>query len=471
MTPRPTEEGPSARPSRSVSPAREAAARALRRVRVSGARLDDSLAGLPELDGLEARDRGLANELVIGTVKRRASLDAVLGSFTKAPLRDADPDVRDILRVAAFQLLFLDRVPAYAVVDEAVALAVRKGKGAAGFTNAVLRKVAAQGRARLESLGEGDSDRAWGVRLSYPPWLIKRVRLDLGDEAASVLLTAADLAPERCLRVNAPAGDLQAARESLNAAGFTTVGVDGLPQALLYEGPPLESSAPFLEGLVTPQSRGSQIAGVVAAAGARVPGPAFVDLCAAPGGKTSQLAALLPGAAITAVEADGARAEVLRRNLRRLRVSDVDVVVHDALALPRAYDGGFDAALLDAPCSGLGTLASRPDLRWRRRAADIGRLAELQSRLLAKAAVTVRPGGALTYAVCTVTRAETLDVVEGLLRSGGWSADDLSVEWPGLVHPEAGGSLLVVPPRDGSTAFFIARLRRDEDRSPQVALR
>ncbi len=458
MSARASAAGPPRRPG--VGPARAAAYAALRRLRASGARLDDSAASLPELSGLSAADRGLANELVNGTVKRRASIDAVLGAYTKAPLRTADPDVREALRLAAFQLLFLDRVPAYAVVDDAVSLAARKDRRAAGFVNAVLRRVAAEGRAKLAELGEGDDARAWAVRLSYPPWLVRLVREDLGDAAARRLLEAGNAAPERCLRANRLRGGLPAAEEALAAEGFGTHGVDGLPDALLYSGPPLEPSRAFRDGIVSPQSRGSQIAAIVAASGVTGPRAAFLDLCAAPGAKTGQLAALLPEAALTAVEADEARAGELRENLARLGATGVTVVEADALDLPAAWAGAFDAVLLDAPCSGLGTLSSRADLRWRRQASDVPRLARLQARLLAGAAATVKPGGALTYAVCTFSRAETLGVVEPLLAGGGWTADDLGAAWPGLAHPASGGFLLVLPPDGGSTGFFVARLRR-----------
>jgi 16S rRNA (cytosine967-C5)-methyltransferase len=127
--------------------------------------------------------------------------------------------------------------------------------------------------------------------------------------------------------------------------------------------------------------------------------------------------------------------------------------------------------LLDAPCSGLGTLASRADLRWRRHLNDVPRLAHLQARLLARAAAAVKPGGALTYAVCTLTRAETLGVVEPLLAGGGWTADDLGAAWPGLAHPSAGGFLFMLPPDAGSSGFFVARLRRAtlaDDRPPEA---
>ncbi len=302
--------------------------------------------------------------------------------------------------------------------------------------------------------------RAWSVGLSYPAWLVKLLREDLGDAAARRLLEAANAAPERCLRANRLRGGVPAATEALAAEGFTTRGIDGLPDGLLYEGPPLERSRAFREGLVTPQSRGSQIAGMVAAGAVTGPAAAVLDLCAAPGAKTSQLAALQAGAAITAVEVDEARAGELRENLARLGADHVAVVRADALEARPEWDGAFDAVLLDAPCSGFGTLASRADLRWRRSASDVPRLARLQARLLERAAAAVRPGGALTYAVCTVTRAETLGVIEPLLAGGGWAADDLGAVWPGLAHPAAGGYLLPLPPDAGSSGFFVARLRR-----------
>lgn len=448
-----------ARPS-GVSPARAAAFAALQRLRTSGARLDDSSAALPELESLGPADRGLANELINGTARRRGSIDAVLGAYTRAPLHSADPDVRDVLRLAAFQLLFLDRVPAYAAVDDAVTLAGRKGRRAGGFVNAVLRRVAAEGRGKLAELGAGDDAKAWSVALSYPVWLVKLLREDLGDAAARRLLEAGDAAPERCLRANRLRGGLTAAAGALKQEGYSIYGVDGLPDGLLYEGPPLERSAAFRDGLVTPQSRGSQIAGIVAAGGAAHPGASVLDLCAAPGAKASQLVALLPGAAVTAVEVDEPRAAELRANLARLGAGAATVIQGDALESHAAWDGAFDAVLLDAPCSGLGTLASRPDLRWRRRPQDVPRLARLQARLLERAAAAVKPGGALTYAVCTMTRAETIGVVEPLLSGGGWEADDLGATWPGLAHPAAGGFLLVLPPGAGSTGFFVARLHR-----------
>lgn len=466
-----------------ASPARVAALAVLRRLRREGAALDESSAGLRELEGLEPRDRSLAFELVTGVLRRRGSCDAVLERVTARP-GHIEPDLLDVVRLGCYQLLFLDRMPAYAVVDDTVALAGRSRRRR-GFVNAVLRRVAAEGRGLLQELSSGSDDRALSVRFSVPAWIVGLLRRDLGDAAALEVLAAAARAPERCLRVNTLAASPVAARAALETAGFSVYAVGGFDDALVVEGPPLEGAAPFREGLVTPQSRGSQL---VATAVAVAPGGAILDLCAAPGAKTAHLAALRPHARIVAVDVDPVRVRALEANLRRLHVTvetlpamsvtptspspapgvtttassapGVAVVCADALDLPAVFAGAFDAVLLDAPCTGLGTMAGRPDLRWRRRPADVARLSALQRRLLAAAAACVRPGGTLTYAVCTLTHEETVAVVEGLAGAAGWSFDDLGAAHPAWTHPVNGAFLRTLPPRDGSSGFFIARLRR-----------
>ncbi|HJW74388.1 MAG TPA: hypothetical protein VJ787_01785, partial [Thermoleophilia bacterium] len=171
-------------------------------------------------------------------------------------------------------------------------------------------------------------------------------------------------------------------------------------------------------------------------------------------------AAAWPATCVVAVEADEARAAGLRANLARQRLEEVRVVVADVLDLSPEFDGRFSAVLLDPPCTGLGTLASRPDLRWRHRPGDVKRLADLQHRLLERAAGLVEPGGALTYSVCTITNAETLGVIDPFLARGGWTLDDLSAAYPRFAHPRRGGPLLTLPSRDHTSGFFIARLRR-----------
>jgi len=429
---------------------------------------------------LDERDRALAYELVVGTIKRRNSLDRVIAAFSSAAARRLRPEVRESLRLGAFQLLYLDRVPAHAAVNEAVELCKGQGGRTGSFVNAVLRRVAGEGRAELARLSSGDSTEALAVRESHPDWLVALWSAELGRDAAEALMAADNLPAERCVRVNRLRATVAEARAALAADGIDARPAPGdpamAPDALLIEGGPLESSAAFADGLITPQSRASQLAALIAAAPVDAASAVRVaDLCAAPGGKASQLAALLPAACIDAVDDDPRRAAALGANLARLGAAErVAVVQRDVLELGAdpTLQGIYEAVLLDAPCSGLGTLASRPDLRWRRRPVDVARLAALQGRLLAAAAALVAPGGSLTYSVCTLTRAETLAVVERFLGGGvagqslapsvaaTWELDDLGAASPRYRHPGNGAFVQTLPSRDATSGFFVARLRR-----------
>jgi 16S rRNA (cytosine967-C5)-methyltransferase len=447
-----------------VSPARGAAYVVLLRAASSKTHTDLSLAAAPELSALEERDGALALELVSGTLRRRNSIDAVLRSCSKPALRSVAPAVLTALRLGAYQLLYLDRVPAHAAVDQSVTLVARRGRGTRGYVNAVLRTVAATGRTLLEAAGAGEDPASLAVRWSHPEWLVRLWIDELGHEAASALLRANNTPPERCLRVNTLVGQAEAAVARLALEGVHTTAAEDFSLALAVQsGPSVERTAAFREGLVTPQSRGSQLAGMVAAGAVRS-GDAVADLCAAPGIKATQLAAAVPGARVLAVDEDARRVEELRATARRLRAPQVEALLADVLELPASLNEAFAAVLLDAPCSGLGTLASRPDLRWRRSPNDVERLAGLQRRLLRRAAALVRPDGVLTYSVCTITRAETIAVLDDLLRGGGWRLDDLGAEHPRFVHPERGGALLTLPSSHGTSGFFVARVRRETQR-------
>jgi 16S rRNA (cytosine967-C5)-methyltransferase len=442
-----------------VSPARGAAFAILRRLQRTGGHVDLSLEGAPELRRLDRRDRALAVELIAGTVRRRNSLDAVLASVSHDPLSRVRRDVLEALRLSAYQVLYMDRVPAHAAVAEGVELVADRGTATRGYVNAVLRQVSRVGRQTLAVLSQGTAAEALAVRHSHPQWIVRLLVDELGQTVAEELLAAGNLPPERCLRVNSLRATVEEAQTALQKDDVATTPVPGFEQALLYEGPLLEGTRAFRMGMVTPQSRGSQLAG--AAAAWRVPADgAVADLCAAPGTKTSQLAAALPSCRILAVDADPSRVVALRKNLDRLQVPAVTVLEADATVLAEHDVGQFDSVIVDAPCTGLGTLASRPDLRWRVRQADVRRLASLQGSLLANAAQLVRPGGALTYSVCTVTQAETLDVVVALAASGEWHLADLGAQWPQFADPRQATCLLTLPSAHGTSGFFVARLHK-----------
>jgi len=342
-------------------------------------------------------------QLAYGTVQRVRALDYAIDTLGRRPVRKLDPPVRASLRLGAYQLGYLGSVPAHAAANESVELVRAAGlERAVAFTNAVMRRLGEGIGPLLEALPEGLPHEA-ALKHSYPDWVAETWWREWGADDALALMRAQNEPPERVLRE--PTGGLKAS---------------------------------------WPQSRGSQLAGN--AVGARH-GERVLDLCAAPGGKATQLVAA--GAEVVAVEKHPGRARELAENAARLG-AELTVVNADALELPAELTG-FDRVLVDAPCSGLGVLNSRPDLRWRARP-----LPELQAELLRVAAERLRPGGSITYSVCTISRAENEEVVDAL----GFPADDLGAEFPEFRHPRRPEFLLTLPHVHGTSGFFVARLRR-----------
>jgi len=399
-----------------VSPARRAAYEVVLRVFEDDSYADRVLATAAA--GLDARDRALAQQIAYGTVQRVRALDHGIETLGKRPVRKLDPPVRAALRLGAYQLAYLDRVAVHAAVNESVEL-VRAARleRAVPFTNAVMRRLAAGLRDLLEALPEGP------LKHSYPDWVYETWRRDWGEEEALVLMRAQNEAPETVVRL--VRGEIDGEPTEIPGA-YRVARVD--EQALA-------------EGRIWPQSRGSQLAGL--AVGAR-DGERVLDLCAAPGGKATMLAG-----EVVAVELHEGRAWELAENARRLGATNVRVVNADALALPEELTG-FDRALVDAPCSGLGVLAARPDLRWRAQP-----LPDLQLALMRAAAERVKPAGRILYSVCTLNTDENEAIVDAV----GLAVDDLGAEWPQFRHPKRPEFLLTMPHRHGTSGFFIARLR------------
>ena len=354
-------------------------------------------------EGLDERDRAFAMQLAYGTVQRVRPLDFAIDTLGRRPVRTLDPPVRAALRLGAYQLGYMGSVPPHAAANESVELVRSAGlERAVPFTNAVMRRLGEGIGPLLAGLDEANPQAA-ALKLSSPDWVAEAWWEEWGAGTAIALMEAQNEPPERVLRE--PTGGLL---------------------------------APW------PQSRGSQLAG--AAVGAQA-GERVLDLCAAPGGKATQLAAT--GADVVAVEKHPGRARELEENAKRLGAR-LRVINADALELPGDL-AGFDRVLVDAPCSGLGVLNSRPDLRWR-----ANPLPELQLDLLRVAAERTRPGGSITYSVCTIHRPENEEVVDAL----GLAADDLGAEFPEYAHPRRPEFLLTLPHVHGTSGFFVARLRR-----------
>ncbi len=419
----------------SASPARRAALLVILRVFEHDAYADRALAGA--VGGLEPRDRALAQQLAYGTVQRVRTLDHAIDTLGKRPVRKLDPPVRAALRLGAYQLGYLDGIPAHAAVDESVEL-VREAalERAVPFTNAVLRRLAEGIRPLVESLGDATPAEA-ALRHSYPDWVAETWFRDLGAQEAVAAMRAQNEPPERVVRLNRRKVD-PTLQQTLASTLRGRPDPD-LPDALHVEA--VDTQA-LEQGLVWPQSCGSQLAGLAVGSSE---GERVLDLCAAPGGKATQLAG-----EVVAVEKHPGRTRELRENVERLGAVNVTVVEADALELPPELTG-FDRALVDAPCSGLGVLAARPDLRWRSTP-----LPDLQLSLLRAAAERVRQGGTIVYAVCTLNTDEN----EAIVDASGLEVDDsLADEWPRYRHPRRGEFLLTLPHVHRTSGFFVARLR------------
>jgi 16S rRNA (cytosine967-C5)-methyltransferase len=375
--------------------------------------------------GLDQRDRALAQRLAFGTVQRVRTLDHAIETLGKRPVRKLDPPVRAALRLGAYQLGFTE-VATHASVNESVEL-VRRARleRAVAFTNAVMRRLSNGIAPLLASLGE-ETPKEAALKHSYPDWVAELWWDELGRDDALALMRAQNEPPERVVRLNR--------RKAGTIAGTPDTDVPGA-----WHLDRVNADA-FEQGLIWPQSRGSQLAGLVV--GSRA-GERTLDLCAAPGGKATQLEG-----EVVAVELHPGRARELEENCRRLGADNVTVVNADATKLPPELTG-FDHVLVDAPCSGLGVLAARPDLRWRGEP-----LPELQLELLRVAVERVKPGGTIVYAVCTINSEEN----EAMVDASGLTPLPLGDEWPQFRHPRRPEFLLTLPHVHGTSGFFIARL-------------
>jgi 16S rRNA (cytosine967-C5)-methyltransferase len=398
-----------------VSPARRVAYEVLLRVFEQDAYADRVFRSAAK--DLDERERAFAQRLSYGAVQRVRTLDHAIETLGKRPVRKLDPPVRAALRLGAYQLGYTDTAP-HAAANESVEL-VRRARleRAVPFTNAVMRRLAAGIAQLLESLPDG------ALKESYPDWIAETFERDLGHDEALALMRAMNEPLETVVRLleGDPPG------EATDVPGaYRVARVDDLAVAA---------------GRIWPQSRGSQLVGLVVGSQAT---DSVLDLCAAPGGKSGQLRG-----EVTAVEIDPNRASELRANLAIMRARNVTVVEADGTNMPPGLTG-FDRALVDAPCSGLGVLAQRPDLRWRAEP-----LPELQQALLRAAAERVKPGGTIVYSVCTVSAEETLAVVE----ASGLDVLPLGGEWPRFAHPRDPRFLLTLPHVHGTSGFFVSRLR------------
>lgn len=409
---------------------------------------------------LSPRDSGLAAALVYESLRHQSYLDWLMKS--RLTTGKAAPDLAVILRLGLAQLLFFDRLGDHAVVSETVALTKILLPGRHGLVNAVLR-----GLLREREAGSpwpptppvsGDPGRDLALKYSYPQWLSRRLVRDFGAEEAEALLAAGNRPTPATLRINPRRGDREALQKilpfetaptALSPWGLTSTEFSGRP----------ENWPGFAEGLFAVQDEASQLVGLLA--GQLPPGAAVLDACSGLGSKGLHLAALNPRAAVTAMDKDQPKLDRLDLEAARLGLTNITAEARDLTAEPLPA-AAYDLVLVDAPCTGLGVIRRRPDLKWSKTEDDIARLAELQQRLLAAAAPAVKPGGRLIYGVCSFSREEGPEgAAKFLAAHPGYKAVPPSA-WPEVLRSQvsAEGRLTLLPHRHHTDGFFWAMFEK-----------
>ena len=410
-------------------------------------------------DGLDARDRALAMELVNGVLRWRFRLEALLSTLLRKPLRKKDADIQLLLLLALYELIEL-RTPDYAVVNEAVALTRRAGKQwAAAMVNAVLRGFIRDRQGLLESVDRDDV-----ARFSHPRWLIDLLTRDWPDSVERIL-EANNRRPPMWLRVNRSRVSVEDFAARLNAEQIAIQRHPLVDEALKLEKPVDVGRVPgFDAGLVSVQDATAQLAAQLLAVRS---GERVLDLCAAPGGKTCHILETAADIDMTAVELEASRMQMLEQNLDRLGLH-ARLIVGDATGADAWWDGGlFDRILVDAPCSASGVIRRHPDIKSLRQADDLKSLTDVQQRILVQAWRMLKPGGTLLYVTCSVFKQENDRQIERLM-SACPDATESAIDEDWGVACQHGRQLL--PGDMDGDGFFFARLQKQATQDRDTAI-
>lgn len=436
---------------------RELALKILYDVEKNGAYLNISFQNHTMAGGLTDRDAALVKELTYGVLKHKLTLDAVIARFSTVKIKKLAPFVLCILRLGLYQLYYMDKIPESAAVNESVKLAGRYATKSRGFVNAILRKAA--GAPLI--LPEGNSPEALSVRYSHPVPLVLWLKETFGDEKAETLLRENNCAPAVCVRVNTLKTSAEELKKRLLAEGISAKCGALTDCSLLFEGGGIGKLPSYDEGLFTVQDQSAQLA---ALALLPKPGETVFDVCAAPGGKTTHLAELMENKGeILALDLYAKRLESVRKTAQRLGIDIIKTCEADAGLY--SFSTQADKILIDAPCSGLGVIRRRPDIKYKPELTDFGELVAIQKKILEHCAAFLKPGGTLVYSTCTVNPAENeLQVAEFLKNHSDFSLEP--AENPHIVGAAreilSGGMGTFYPEVEGGDGFFIARLKKEQ---------
>lgn len=406
-------------------------------------------------------DRRLLTELLYGSVRRQRTLDALIDQFAKKPAHQQPPDLRVLLHLGLYQLRYLQQVPTPAAIFTTVELAKdNRLAGLSGFVNGLLRQYARAADTAEDPLElPSDPIQRLGILYSYPDWIIQVWYDQLGLAETEQLCRYGNQSPSIDLRVNPLRADRDTVQTQLAQAGVTSHPLPHLPQALRSEGKmgAIPQLPGFQEGYWTVQDASAQLVSHILNP---QPGSVVLDVCAAPGGKTTHLAELMQNQGqIWACDRTPSRLRKLNQNVQRLGVSNIQVWTGDSRQLPDEIPAA-DSVLIDAPCSGLGTLHRHADARWRQTPAKVEELSILQLELLQTSAQRVKPGGQLLYATCTLHPQENEQLLAHFLASSpNWRIKPIQTEIPHQSANKPGTGIKIWPHQGNMDGFFMAQLQ------------
>ncbi|MEW6189069.1 MAG: 16S rRNA (cytosine(967)-C(5))-methyltransferase RsmB [Actinomycetota bacterium] len=442
--------------------AREAALEAICRVHETRSYANLILSRLLAESDLSKRDRALVTELVYGTLRNEGTLDWILSRFYPQKPSKIPEKALDILRLGCYQILYLDKIPNHAVCNEAVELAKKYFHPAmGGFVNAILRRIIRE-KERLPWPDYQDDPIGYiSFKHSHPRWIVEMWVEDFGLEETALLCQANNVRPRMVIRVNTFKISPSNLARRFESEGLK-ISPSWLPEALIVEdmGNVTELTE-FKEGLFLLQDESSILVGHIVDP---KPGEVILDTCAAPGGKTTHLAQLMGNEGrIIAVDIHQSRLRLVKDNCSRLGIKNVQIIQGDSTRLGEVVEKPVDKVLVDAPCSGLGVLARRPDARWRKTPQQIDELSILQSRLLDSASKFVKRKGVLVYSVCTISKKESEQVMKGFLKKHPeFSLEDISSFLPPPLRAEMPLKFIqLLPHRHGTDGLFVCRFKKE----------
>lgn len=454
----------------SARSARQVALDVLVKVEEAGAYSNLQLNRTLQSEQLSRADASLATELVYGTISRKLTIDYWLSQLVAKGLHKLQPWVHQLLRMSMYQLLWLDRIPAHAVVNEAVKIAKKKGhQGISGMVNGVLRNVLRkQDELKPELIALATEAETFSVRYSFPEWLVERWLNVYGAEVTEHILSASNESPHSSIRVNTMKTTPQAVIQELEAAGLQASLSPIAPAGINVEkGGHLAALSGFQQGDWSLQDESSML---VAEVLQPKPGMKVLDACAAPGGKSMHIGELMEGKGmLLSNDLHEHKRKLIEEQAARLGLQHIQTSSQDAVKLSETLEPqSFDAVLLDAPCSGFGVIRRKPEIKWTKQPEDVTDIAKIQAQLLDAMSGLVKPGGVLVYSTCTIAEEENeAQVASFLARHAEYSLD---AQWPesllnalqkrGIVHESFNGQLQLLPHHANSDGFYIARLKR-----------